>query len=98
MSSTSQLTTFVDCYTDLQNRVRLQTGVSATETLAKRAINVALQDMHLGFDYRVPWAERRATLRTQNDYTTGTVTATRGSTAITGAGTAWNTANDFGIA
>ncbi len=97
MSSTSQLTTFSDLHTDLQNRVRLQTGVSATETLAKRAINIALHDMHLGFDYRVPWAERRATLRTQDDYTTGTVTATRGSTTLTGSGTAWNTANSFGL-
>lgn len=97
MSSTTQLTTFSDLYVDLQNRVRAQTSVTATETLAKRAINIALQDMHLGFDYRVPWAERRAVLRTQDDYSTGTVVATRGSVTITGTGSAWNTANAFGI-
>jgi hypothetical protein len=97
VSSTSQLTDFSDLYTDLQNRVRIQTGVTATETQAKRYINIALQDMHLGFDYKVPWAERRAVLRTQDDYSTGTIVATRGSTTITGTTTAWNTNNDFGV-
>lgn len=97
MSSTTQLTTFSDLYTDLENRVRVTTGVTATETQAKRYINIALQDMHLGFDYKVPWAERRATIRTQDDYSTGTITATRGSTTITGASTLWNTNNDFGV-
>jgi hypothetical protein len=48
VSSTSQLTTFSDIYTDLQNRVRVTTSVTATETQAKRYINIALQDMHLG--------------------------------------------------
>lgn len=97
MSSTTQYTTFLDLFTGLENAVRLQTSVTATENQAKRAINVALQDMHLGTDYKVPWAERRSTLRTQDDYSTGTVTATRGSTTITGASTLWNTANDFGV-
>lgn len=97
MSSTSQITTFSDAYTDLINRVRQTTGVTATDTLAKRYINIALQDIHLGFDYRFPWAERQATVRTQASYSTGTVTATRGSATITGVGTAWNTNNDFSI-
>ena len=97
MSSTSQLTDFSDLYTDLQNRVRVQTAITATENQAKRYINIALHDMHLGLEYRYPWAERRAILRTQDDYSTGTITATQGSTAITGASTAWNTANSFGV-
>ena len=97
MSTTSQLTDFSDLFTDLQNRVRVTTGVTATETQAKRYINIGLQDMHLGMEYRYPWAERRAVLRTQDDYSTGTITATQGSTAITGSGTLWNTANSFGV-
>lgn len=97
MSSTSQVTTFSDLYTALENAVRVSTGVSTTETQAKRAINVALHDIHLGLDYRLPWAERRAVLRTQDDYTTGTVTTTKGSTAVTGASTLWNTANAFSV-
>src|SRR3990167_5786816 len=97
MSTTSQVTTFSDLYTDLQNRVRVQTGVAATENQAKRYVNIALQDMHLGFDYRFPWAERSALLRTQAQYDTGTVTATKGSTTITGSSTAWNTNNDFTV-
>lgn len=43
-----------------------------------------------------PWAERRATLLTHAPYTTGTVATTPGSTAVTGTGTAWNTANTYG--
>ena len=97
MSSTSQLTDFSDIYTDLQNRVRVQTGVTATETQAKRYVNVALHDMHIGFEYKFPWSERSARLLTQAEYTTGTVTATKGSTTITGSGTAWNTNNDFTV-
>lgn len=97
MSVTSQLTDFSDLYTDLQNRVRAQTGVTATENQAKRYINIALHDMHIGFEYKFPWAERSARLLTQPEYTTGTVTATKGSTTITGSSTAWNTANDFSV-
>ena len=98
MSSTSQVTDFRDMYTDLQNRVREQTGVSATETQAKRYINTALQDMHIGQAEKVPWAERSGVLITQPRYTTGTVTITQGSTTLTGTGTAWTTTNAFGIA
>ena len=75
----------------------MTTGVSATETQAKRAINIALHDMHLGLDYRLPWAERRAVIRTQDDYTTGTVTTTKGSTAVSGSSTLWSTNNDFAV-
>ncbi len=96
MSATSQLTTFSDLYTDLMNRVRVNTSETATVTQAKRYINIALQDMHIGFGEKFPWAERRAVLRTHPEYTTGTVTATKGSNSLTGSGTAWNTANDFG--
>src|SRR3990172_5195932 len=96
MSSTSQLTTFSDLYTDLQNRVRVTTGITATETQAKRYINIALQDIHLAFDYKLPWAERRGVLRTHAPYSTGTVSVSVGGTALTGASTLWNTANDYG--
>lgn len=98
MSSTSQLTTFADIYTDLLNRCRVTTGVTATTEQAKRYVNIALHDLHVGFDYKLPWAERSSVLRTQAQYTTGTLTATKGSTTITGSGTAWNTNNDFSVA
>lgn len=97
MSVTQQPTTFSDLYGDLINRVRIQTGVTAIDNVAKRYINIALQDMHLGFDYKLPWAERSARLITQAQYTTGTCTATQGSTALTGASTLWNTANAFSV-
>ena len=97
MSTTSQLTTFSDLYTALSNAIRITTGVTASENQAKRAINIALHDLHLGVDYKLPWAERRAVIRTQDDYTTGTVTTTKGSTSITGSSTLWNTANAFSV-
>ena len=97
MSATTQLTTFSDLYTALSNAVRITTGLTASENQAKRAINIALHDMHLGVDYKLPWAERRAVIRTQDDYSTGTVTTTKGSTSITGSSTLWNTANAFSV-
>lgn len=97
MGTTTQLTTFLDLYTDLQNRVRVATGVTATQDQAKRYINIALQDMHLGFEYRFPWAERSSVLTTQAQYTTGTCTIAQGATALTGISTTWNTANSFGF-
>ena len=97
MSTTSQLTDFTGLYTDLMNRIRADTSQSATATQAKRYVNIALYDMHLGFDYRFPWCERSAFLLTQAQYTTGTCTATQGSTTLTGQSTAWNTANAFNI-
>lgn len=98
MSSTTQPKDFSDLYTDLLNRMRLQTSETATATQAKRYINIALQDMHIGYGERFPWAERKARLTTQAPYSTGTVAITQGSTTLTGTGTLWTTTNAFGIA
>ncbi len=95
MSTTSQVTDFLDIYTDLQNRVRVATGVTATSNQAKRYCNIALQDIHIGTDYVFPWTERRAFLTTKAPYTTGTVSIAAGSLSLTGSGTAWNTANTY---
>lgn len=97
MSATSQVTDFSDLFTDLQNRVRAQTSITATETQAKRYINIALHDMHIGNGEKFPWAERNAILVTQDDYNTGTVTISQGSATLTGSGTAWATANAFSV-
>ena len=96
MGTATQLTDFSDLYTDLQNRARELTGVAATENQAKRYINIALHDMHIGRAENFPWSERSAVLLTQPQYTTGTVTATKGSATLAGTDTLWNTANDFG--
>lgn len=98
MSSTSQYTDFSDLYTGLIEATRSESTDTATLTQAKRYINVALQDMHLGFDYKFLWAERNAVLISQPEYTTGTLSVTQGSTTITGSGTTWNTNNNFGVA
>ena len=98
MSATSQPTDFSDLFTDLSNRVRISTGVTASENQAKRYINIGLHDMHIGFDYRVPWAERQARLIVRATYTTGTVSISKGSTTLTGVSTLWTTTDDFSIA
>ena len=97
MATTTQVTTFVDLYTDLQNRVRAATSVTATENQAKRYINIALMDMHIGFGEKFWWAERSAVLRTQATYATGSVDLTIGSATIAGNSTLWNTNNDFSV-
>lgn len=96
MSSTGQLQTYSDLYTDLTNRIRAQTGSSGPQDVMKRYINSALQDIHVGAKERMPWVERQSVLITHPSYSTGTVSISQGSTTLTGSGTAWNTANVFG--
>lgn len=98
MSSTTQPTNFQDLYTDLLNRIREQTGVTATTVQAKRYINIANQDIYVTGAEKLPWSERRSTITTHAQYTTGTLTATQGSQTITGSSTAWNTSNAFAVA
>ncbi len=97
MSSTTQPQTFSDLYTALLNAMREDTSGTATTTQAKRYINTALQDMHIGFAESLPWAERQARLTTQAPYSTGTVSISKGSTTLTGSSTAWNTNNSFSV-
>jgi hypothetical protein len=97
MGAATQLTDFSDLYTDLENRVREQTGVTATENQAKRYINIALHDMHIGRAENFPWAERSAILLTQPKYTTGTLSAAVGVAAIVGTDTKWKTDNTYGV-
>lgn len=97
MSTTSQLTTYLDLYTDLINRVRENTGTTTATTIAKRYINIANQDLYLQGAEKMPWAERRGTITTHDRYTDGLVAATRGSTALVGTATLWNTANADGV-
>ena len=98
MSVTSQMTDFQDLFNALQNAVRVETGVTATENQARAMINTALHDMHIGFGELFTWAERNAILVTHEQYTTGTLSINQGSTTLTGASTLWNTNNSFGVA
>lgn len=97
MSTSTQPTTFADLYADLMSRARVDANQTINATNAKKLINTGLFDMHLGNGERFPWAERQAMLQTHAPYTTGTVSITRGSGALTGSGTAWNTANSDGV-
>jgi hypothetical protein len=76
--------TFEDLYTDLLGRLHIPTTQSASVTKAKRQINTALQDMHVGQGEKFPWAERHAVLVTQSEWTfASTVSVTQGSANIT---------------
>lgn len=97
MSTTGQLRTFSDLYGDLTNRIRAQTGSAGPLDVMKRYINSALQDIHIGAKERMPWVERQGVLITQPSYSTGTVSIAKGSTTLTGSGTAWNTNNSWGV-
>ena len=85
----SQYTDFSDLYTGLLNALRLDTSQTPTVNQAKRYINIALQDMHLGTDQRfpTPWAERNGVIRTRPRYNTGTIATTIGSDTVTGTST-----------
>lgn len=97
MSTAVQPKTFSDLYTLLLTRLRENQTNTATVGQAKGAINVALQDMHIGFGEKFPWAERKARLTTQPVYNTGTVSISQGSTTLTGVGSAWATSNAFSV-
>lgn len=97
MSATTQPKTFSDLYTSLLNKVREQTSVAATSNQAKAYINTGLQDMHIGYGERFPWAERKGRITTQAPYSTGTVSISKGSSTLTGSGTLWNTNNSFSV-
>jgi len=64
MSTTTQFTTFADLYNGLLKAMRTDSSNSATVEQAKRYINTAHLDIHLGFAEKVPWAIR--------DYSTST--------------------------
>ena len=85
-----------DFRTAFLNAIREATGITATNNIVDRYLNTALHDIHLNWD--LPWSIRRATLVTQNDYTTGTISVNQGSTSVTGVSTAWATNNAFGVA
>ena len=97
MSVTTQVTTFSDIYTEILNKMRQPTNITAISNQAKRYANTALYDLVLGFEYQLPWLERDATIITMAPYTTGTVSITRGTTTLNGAATLWTTANVYGV-
>lgn len=93
MSATTQVTTFLDLVTDLLNRARHDTTATATVNQAKRYINTALFDMHIGYGEKFPWAERSATLTTHPTYSEGTVILFAAGSNVSGTGTLWDTNN-----
>jgi hypothetical protein len=92
MSVATQVTDLSDLRTDLITRVRDATGVTATNNIADRYLNMALHDIHINPGNNWPWAIRRGYLLTHAPYTTGTVdVAASARTTVTGTDTLWNT-------
>jgi hypothetical protein len=98
MSSVTEVRTFADIYTEILNKMRQPTNVTAITNQAKRYANTALHDMVFGFEYKLPWLERQANIITAAPYSTGTVSITRGSTSLVGDSTLWSTVNAYGVA
>lgn len=98
MSSTTNVKDFQDIYTEILNKTRQNTNVTAITAQAKRYANTALHDMVFGFEYKMPWLEREGVITTMAPYTTGTVAITRGSTTVTGTSTVWTTTNAYNVA
>lgn len=93
MSVATQVTDLTDLRTDLIVRLRDATGVTATNNIADRYLNIALHDMHINPGNNFPWAIRRAMILTHATYTTGTVSVTAATrTTVTGTSTLWATA------
>lgn len=97
MTSATQPKVFSELYGDLINRVRENSNDSSISNQAKRYVNIALQDMHIGYGDVFRWAHRKGRLTTQAPYSTGTVSISKGSLTLTGSGTLWNTANAFSV-
>lgn len=96
MVDTIQPKTFAELYGDLLSRARVDSTQTINATNAKKLINTALFDMHLGNGEKFPWCERNARLLTQAPYTTGSVTVAQGSASVAGTDTLWATASAFG--
>src|SRR5262245_56319140 len=93
MPTATQVTDLQDMRNDLIARVRDATGVTATNNIADRYLNMALHDIHINPGNNWPWSIRRGYLLTHSPYTTGTVSITAASrTTVTGSSTLWNTA------
>lgn len=69
MSSTTQFKTFADLYQGLLRAVRSDQGNTTTVEQAKRYINTALMDIHVGFADKVPWAIRDLAFVTPTGFT-----------------------------
>lgn len=70
MSTTTQFTTFSDLYLGLLKALRTDSSNAATVEQAKRYINTALLDMHVGFADKVTWAIRSHSFLTETTFTT----------------------------
>jgi hypothetical protein len=69
MSDTTQFTTYADLYNGLLKAIRSDRSNSETVEQAKRYINTALADMHIGFAEKVPWALRDYSFSTTTTFT-----------------------------
>ena len=92
MATSGQPTVFSELYGDLLVRMRADTTASsASETIAKRYLNIALHDIHIQQNW--PWAERPGTIILRPPYNDGSISiASTSRTTLAGTNTLWNTA------
>lgn len=78
-------------FLDIQNQVVAITNVQQQTDLVKKSINIALNRIAEYFEWPF-YMVNTGVISTVAPYTTGTVTATNGSSAIVGVGTTWTSA------
>lgn len=78
-------------YNELGDRLNLDATISANQTRILRWANIIQND--IASRYPWPWLMTNGFIQTVADYTTGTITGTAGSTALTGSGTAWTSSS-----
>ncbi len=98
MSSDTQVVTFQDIYTEILNKMKQPTNVASIVSQAKRYSNTGLNDLILGFEYKLPFLERSSTLILHAPYSTGTISIASGSVALLGSSSLWATNNSYGVA
>ncbi len=78
-------------YNEIGDRLNLDNTIAANSARTLRWANIIQQD--IASRYNWPWLITNGFVQTVADYTTGTITGTAGSAALTGAGTAWTSSN-----
>ncbi len=86
---------FGDLYTALLEMTREDPSQTATKDQAKRYINEALLEMHMGFREKFPWCIREAVIETRDIYSEGTLSLEKGSAGVVGTGAAFTGHDDF---
>lgn len=78
-------------YNEIGDRLNLDATITANQTRILRWANIISNDVSSRYPWQ--WLMTNGFIQTVADYTTGTITGTAGSTALTGSGTTWTSSS-----